>query len=56
MLNKGKGIPSRGNRKCKGSEVAKSLPCAVKASEGRRCGMREEEVEDDSGGVSRARA
>lgn len=56
MLNKGKGIPSRGNRKWKGSEVGKSLPCSVKASEGGRYGKREEEVKDDIRGVSRGQS
>lgn len=47
MLNRGKGILSRGNRKRKGSEVGKSLLCSVKASVGGRYGMRKDEVEDD---------
>lgn len=54
MLYQGrKGAPSRGNRKCRGSEVGKSFLCSMKARVGGGHGMRGEEVEDEVRRVSR---
>ena len=51
MLNRGKGVPSRGNRTCKDSDVGKSFLRSMKTVGGGH-GMKVKEVKDEVRGIN----